>query len=216
MGQRFSAVFLDRDGVINENRVDHVKSWEEFAFLPGARETIARFTEAGLRVFVVSNQAIVNRGIVSADDVEAIHQAMVDEIERAGGRVHGIAYCPHRPDEACACRKPQPGLLHMLAEDHDVDLGDALFVGDALSDLDAGRAAGCATILVLTGRGRDQVAQACAAGRDDLPVYADLAQVADLVLDRADQAANAGGEGLNPFSIRLEAGPLSESSPIAD
>ncbi|GAC1315221.1 MAG: hypothetical protein NVSMB2_06260 [Chloroflexota bacterium] len=216
MAERFSAVFLDRDGVINENRVDHVKNWDEFEFLPGACETIARFTQAGLRVFVVSNQAIVNRGIVSADEVEAIHQGMVDEIERAGGRVDGIAYCPHRPDEKCACRKPQPGLLRMLAENHDVDLGSALFVGDVMSDLDAGHAAGCATILVLTGRGRDQVAQACAAGREDVLVYADLPQVADLVLNRSGHTACASGDGLNPFSIPVEAGPLSTSSPILD
>lgn len=211
----FSTVFLDRDGVINANRADHVKSWDEFEFLPGARETIARLTRAGVRVFVVSNQAIVNRGIVSAEQVDAIHQAMVDEIERVGGRIHGIAYCPHRPDESCACRKPQPGLLFQLADDHEIDLADALLVGDALSDLEAGRAAGCATVLVLTGRGRDQVAQAGAEGHHGLPVAVDLAEVADLLLSLAADQPITGSEGLNLFSIRVEGGPRSSTGPIA-
>ncbi len=179
---QLAAVFLDRDGVINENCADHVKSWSEFRFIPGAREAIARMSRRGVRVFVVSNQAIINRGIVSSADVDAINGAMVREIERFGGRIDGIAYCPHRPDEGCSCRKPQPGLLLELARDYGIDLREALLIGDAVSDLEAGRAAGCATVLVLTGRGRDQLTQAFALGSHCVQIARDLMAVTDLLL----------------------------------
>ena len=179
---QLTTVFLDRDGVINENRGEHVKSWSEFQFIPGAREAIARLSRHGVRVFVVSNQAIINRVIVSSADVEAINAAMVREIEKFGGRIDGIAYCPHRSDEGCACRKPQPGLLLKLATDYGIDLRQSLLIGDSVSDLEAGRAAGCATVLVLTGRGRDQMNGAFASGRPCSPIGSDLMAIADLVL----------------------------------
>jgi D-glycero-D-manno-heptose 1,7-bisphosphate phosphatase len=109
------AVVIDRDGVINENRPDHVKSWAEFRFLPGARGAVARLAEAGLPAFVITNQAIVNRGLVARKTVDAINDRMAREIERQGGHIDAVAYCPHRPEEGCRCRKPHPGLLLDLA-----------------------------------------------------------------------------------------------------
>lgn len=176
------AVFLDRDGVINENRADHVKNWSEFKFLPGAIEAVARFTRAGVRVFVITNQAIINRGLATTDVVDLLNRRMVQELERHGGHVHAVAYCPHRPDEDCRCRKPQPGLLLDLANRYDVDLGRSVLIGDALSDLEAGRVAGCRTLLVLSGRGRDQLAQSVALGYEPFEVAADLSEAADLLL----------------------------------
>ena len=182
---RVGAVFLDRDGVINVNRVDHVKSWEEFAFLPGAIEAIAELTRAGLDVFVITNQAIVNRGMVPRARVEWINARMQRVVADHGGRIAAVAYCPHRVEEGCGCRKPQPGLLLDLARRHGVDLGTAVLVGDALSDLEAAAAAGCRAILVLTGRGREQLALARAAGRADLQVAKDLRDAVGTILGRA-------------------------------
>src|SRR5579884_4449560 len=103
------AVFLDRDGVINQNRLDHVKSWSEFRFLPGAPEAVARLSRAGVRVFVVTNQAIINRGMVPRATVALINQLMVREIAERGGCIEDVAYCPHRPDEGCCAASPGRG-----------------------------------------------------------------------------------------------------------
>jgi D-glycero-D-manno-heptose 1,7-bisphosphate phosphatase len=176
------AVFLDRDGVINENRPDHVKSWDEFRFLPGSLEALARLTLAGVRAFVITNQAVVNRGMVPRSVVDDINNRMLYEIERCGGRVEDVIYCPHRPEEHCGCRKPQPGLILELARRHSVELGSSVVIGDALADIEAGQAAGCQTILVLTGRGVQQLAKATAAGTNGFLVAFDLGAAVDLLL----------------------------------
>jgi D-glycero-D-manno-heptose 1,7-bisphosphate phosphatase len=182
------AVIVDRDGVINENRSDHVKEWAEFEFLAGAPEAVVRLCRAGLRVFVMTNQAIINRGIVSREVVDDVNRRMVAEIERLGGMVEAVVYCPHRPDECCGCRKPAPGLLTEIAQQHNVDLTRSLVVGDALSDVQAGRAAGCEAILVLSGRGRDQLASASDEMREGLVVAPDLRTVADWLLTQRSGA----------------------------
>lgn len=150
-------IFLDRDGVINENRADHVKGWHEFRFLPGALEALRLLTERRYRIFIVTNQAAVNRGLLSHQTLATIHAHMVGVAEAHGAHIAGIRYCPHRPDEACLCRKPQPGMLLSLAAERQIDLAQTYFIGDALTDLAAGQAAGCRTILVLTGRGSEQL-----------------------------------------------------------
>src|SRR5215831_13737589 len=103
-----STIFLDRDGVINENRADYVKSWQEFRFLPGSKEAIARLTHAGHRIIVCTNQACIARRIVAVETVEEIHRRMTAEIAQVGGMVRKVYYCPHGKDEGCFCRKPQP------------------------------------------------------------------------------------------------------------
>jgi D-glycero-D-manno-heptose 1,7-bisphosphate phosphatase len=151
------AIFLDRDGVICKNRTDHVKSWDEFRFLPGAKEALAQLSQLDLPVIVVTNQAAINRGLVSAKMVEEIHHRMVDEVTAAGGRIDRVFYCPHRPDEDCLCRKPRPGLLLQAAKEMGVQLAGSYMVGDAATDLLAGSRTGAETFLVLTGRGLRQV-----------------------------------------------------------
>ena len=183
------AVFLDRDGVINENRSDHVKSWAEFRFLPGALEAIARLSKAGVLVFVITNQAIINRGTVSRDIVSEINRRMAQEIERWGGRIEAVACCPHRPEERCLCRKPQPGLLLDLARRYGLKLSDTAVVGDALTDIEAGLAAGCQAVLVMSGRGREQLAIATAAGKNGFRVAADLRSAVELLLQASPVAA---------------------------
>jgi D-glycero-D-manno-heptose 1,7-bisphosphate phosphatase len=183
------AVFLDRDGVINENRPDHVKSWAELQFVPGAVEAIARLTRAGVPVFIITNQAIVNRGLVSRETVESINDRLIREIEAGGGRIADLAYCPHRPDERCWCRKPRPGLLESLARTHGIDLRDSVLIGDAMTDIEAGHAAGCEAVLVLTGRGRDQLPLVTTPGRDPLTIAADLDDAVTLLLSRTHVVA---------------------------
>ena len=145
-----TVVFLDRDGVINANRADYVKAWHEFRFLPGALEALRLLTEQGCVLFVVTNQAAINRGLVAQQTVEAMHRQMLAVIEDGGGRITAVRFCPHRPDEACLCRKPQPGMLQRLVAEYQINPFAAYMVGDALSDIAAGHAVGCRTILVQT------------------------------------------------------------------
>jgi D-glycero-D-manno-heptose 1,7-bisphosphate phosphatase len=151
-------VFLDRDGVINENRADHVKSWAEFRFLPGALAALRLLTQAEFRIFVVTNQAIVNRGVVAAHVIAEIHQHLQEQAAAQGATITAVRYCPHRPDERCSCRKPQPGMLQSLADEYGFDPHGAYLVGDALSDIAAGKALGCHNVLVRTGRGSHELA----------------------------------------------------------
>jgi len=149
------AIFLDRDGVVNENRTDHVKGWDEFRFLPGVFEALRLLTDIGAPIFVVTNQAVVNRNLLSRDALEDIHLKMLHLLRAAGGRVEAVLSCPHDAGERCRCRKPEPGLLLSAARTHGIDLARSVLVGDALTDVLAGKRAGCRTVLVLTGRGRD-------------------------------------------------------------
>jgi D-glycero-D-manno-heptose 1,7-bisphosphate phosphatase len=151
------AIFLDRDGVICENRADHVKSWSEFKFLPGAKSGLVTLSRLGLPIIIATNQAVIGRGIVSASVVEEIHQRMVDEITAFGGRIDRVLYCPHCPEDKCDCRKPKPGMLLRAATEMDLDLSQSYLIGDAASDVQAGQQVGCHTCLVLTGQGVEQL-----------------------------------------------------------
>lgn len=146
-------VFLDRDGVINRNLDgDYVRFADQFEFLPGALEGLARLKQAGCTVAIVSNQAGVGAGLVSPEALEQINERMLREIEDHGGEVAAVCYCTHRKDEGCSCRKPGTGLFTQAAGDLGVSLEGAYFVGDAETDMLAGTRAGCTTVLVLTGR----------------------------------------------------------------
>jgi D-glycero-D-manno-heptose 1,7-bisphosphate phosphatase len=152
--EKIGAIFLDRDGVINENRTDHVKSWDEFEFIPGALESIARLTETGLPIFVVTNQAAVNRGLMSVKTLNDIHERMKAAIRAAGGLITGVYYCPHDNHENCDCRKPGSGMLRQAAQDFPIDLSKSFLVGDAWTDVAAGVSVQARSILLMTGRGR--------------------------------------------------------------
>ena len=152
-----STIFLDRDGVINENRSDYVKSWSEFRFLPDVPEAIAQLTQAGHRIIVCTNQAGIARGTLSVEAVEDIHRRMCAELDGQGGHIDHVYYCPHGKDERCRCRKPSPGLLLQARDELGVDLHDAVFIGDSMTDVRAGLAAGIRSVLVLTGLGVEQL-----------------------------------------------------------
>lgn len=148
--QRHPTVILDRDGVLNKRppRAEYVRSWEEFEWLPGAREALRLFHEAGYRVIVVSNQAGIARGAVTEESLIDIHEHMKTEAEKAGGRIDAIYVCPHNWDDGCECRKPRPGLLFQAQRTHHLDLSRTVFVGDDERDGQAADAAGCPWMLV--------------------------------------------------------------------
>ena len=143
-------VFVDRDGVINRDSDAYIKSVDEWQALPGSLEAIAELTAAGFKVVVVTNQSGIGRKLFSEATLAEIHAAMTRAVEAAGGKIAGIYYCPHRPDEACECRKPKPKLLLDAAADFAVPIAETTFIGDKASDVGAAMAAGARPVLVGT------------------------------------------------------------------
>jgi D-glycero-D-manno-heptose 1,7-bisphosphate phosphatase len=164
-----AAIFLDRDGVINRRRADHVKSWAEFEFLPEALEGLRDMTRTGAPVVLVTNQSAVGRGMISEAELAAIHERMLSEIAAAGGRIDAIYACLHTPFDGCDCRKPAPGLLLRAAADLGLRIESSVMVGDSVSDLEAARAAGCTPVLLADG------------AVVDVPTARDLREAAALV-----------------------------------
>lgn len=151
------AIFLDRDGVINEDRDDYVKNWSEFVWIPGALAALRELAKWSLPIVVISNHSFINRGLVTFQEADAINAQMRKSVAARGGRIDAVYVCPHRPDEICACRKPAPGLFQQAAQDLGLDLLRSFAIGDAASDMKAGRQVGCRLSMVLTGRGRAQL-----------------------------------------------------------
>lgn len=179
---RLLPVFLDRDGVINRNFTDYVRSLKDWFPLPGAIEAIVALSNAGHPVIVVTNQSAIARKYCLESDVEEIHDHMIQIVKNAGGNIDGVFYCPHHPDDGCDCRKPKTGMIDTAREELNLPHGGYL-VGDAASDMEMGRRAGLRTILVLTGRGRDQLELIT---RNDLPmpwkVTDDITDAAGIIL----------------------------------
>jgi D-glycero-D-manno-heptose 1,7-bisphosphate phosphatase len=146
-------VIMDRDGTINAESTEFIKSPEEWTALPGALEAIARLNHAGWHVVVATNQSGLGRGLFDVASLNAMHAKMHKELAALGGRIDAIFYCPHTPDDNCHCRKPEPGLFEQIGERYGIDLKSVPVVGDALRDVVAGAAAGCQPNLVLTGNG---------------------------------------------------------------
>ena len=147
-------VILDRDGVINRDSASYVKTEKEWIPEEGSIEAIAMLTKAKVPVFVATNQSAVGRGIISSSDLHNIHKKMMAVIVAAGGEIRDIKYCPHLPEESCNCRKPKPGLLNQIFNENNLKSSDGFFVGDANTDLEAAKLAGCCPVLVLTGKGK--------------------------------------------------------------
>lgn len=146
-------IVLDRDGVINHDDPDHIRSPKAWRPIDGSLEAIARFTHAGWRVAIASNQSGIGRGLFDYGALFAIHDKMTRMTAELGGRIDGVFFCPHAPDAGCSCRKPAPGLLREIGESLGADLGSVPAVGDSWRDIEAARAAGAIPILVRTGNG---------------------------------------------------------------
>jgi len=180
-------VILDRDGTINEDRDDYVKSPAEWVPIPGSLEAIARLNHAGWHTVVATNQSGLGRGLFDMATFNAIHVRMNRELAAFGGRIDAVFFCPHVLEDGCTCRKPLPGLLKTIGERYGVDLHETYMIGDSLRDLRAGVAAGCAPHLVRTGKGARLDEAALRALGLEIPhavVHADLAAFAQQLVQR--------------------------------
>lgn len=177
-------VILDRDGVINFDSPDYIKSPGEWKPVPGSLEAIARLNREDYRVVVATNQSGVARGLYDLDTMNRIHGRMMERVRQKGGAIDAIFFCPHGPDDGCACRKPLPGMFHGIADRLKTSLGGVPAVGDSMRDLDAAASVGALPILVLSGKNE----HALGAGdsipdRPATPVFTDLAEFTDALLD---------------------------------
>lgn len=171
-------VFLDRDGVVNEDSDTYIKSVCEWIPIPGSLEAIARLNHAGFRVVIVSNQSGLARGLFDTAALASMHQKLRELLAKYGGRVEMIAYCPHGPRDTCTCRKPRPGLLMTLGRRLRIDLRGLPLVGDSISDIQVAHGLGMTPWLVLTGKGQRTV-ESSAADLRGVRVLPDLRAVAD-------------------------------------
>ncbi|QEI10812.1 D-glycero-beta-D-manno-heptose 1,7-bisphosphate 7-phosphatase [Cellvibrio japonicus] len=184
-------IILDRDGVINHDRDDYVKSADECVPIAGSIEAIARLHKAGFTLVVATNQAGLAKGRFELEDLEAMHEKITLLVEEQGGEIGAIFYCPHHPDDHCKCRKPKPGMLDAIEAEFNTSVESCYFVGDSLRDLQAGLQKGCKPVLVKTGKGIKTLAQLANPGEqtdnplvslDQVLVVDNLAAAADIII----------------------------------
>ena len=179
-------IFLDRDGVINKDpehlKFQYVTKWKDFKFLPGAKRAIKKLTDSGYSIYIISNQAGIAKKYFSMRDLKCITANMIKEVEKAGGKITGAYYCPHRSEDNCGCRKPKAGLFKKALKRGAVDFKKAFFVGDNIRDVQAGKAIGCRTLLVLSGKVRSRKDKGWAAKPDF--IKRDLLDAVEFILKR--------------------------------
>ena len=175
-------IILDRDGVINFDSAQFIKSPDEWKPIPGSLEAIARLNQAGYRVVLATNQSGVGRGLFDMATLNAIHDKMHKMVGQAGGRIDALFYCPHAADSSCECRKPKPGMMHEIARRFNVSLVGVPAIGDSLRDLEAAAAVGALPILVLTGKG--EKTQAAGGLPQGTLVFADMAEAVRYLLEK--------------------------------
>lgn len=179
-------IILDRDGVINEDSDEYIKSPDEFIPIAGSLEAIARLNQAGYMVMVATNQSGLARGLFTIDDLNNMHDKLRRLLSACGGRINGIVFCPHGPDDNCDCRKPKPGMLNEIAQRCNTSLEDVPVVGDSLRDLQSALLVGARPVLVKTGKGL-RTLEAIAQQSDNaelssIPVYDNLSDYVDSLL----------------------------------
>ena len=184
---KLKVIFLDRDGVINRDSADYIKSWSEFEFLPGSLEAIRRLTLSGFTSIVITNQSAINRHMMSRKELDYMHAMMKTAVRSHGGEIKDIFFCPHTPEDRCDCRKPKPGLIYQARQKYQVDLAAAAMIGDSAKDIECARNAGCGhAVLVHTGDGA--AAESILKARKILPDYVarDLLAAVDWILSLYD------------------------------
>ncbi|MEA5446644.1 D-glycero-beta-D-manno-heptose 1,7-bisphosphate 7-phosphatase [Gammaproteobacteria bacterium AB-CW1] len=188
-------VILDRDGTINEESDDYIKSPEECHMLPGSLEAIARLNRGGWRVAVASNQSGLGRSLFTPSDLLGIHNKIQSLLRGHGGEIDAFFFCPHHPDDACDCRKPRPGMLHDISRRFQTSLTHVPMIGDSEKDIDVARAAGARPILVLTGRGEETRERLERRGiLEEVEVFEDLAAAANHLLGEHGEVDEDGAE----------------------
>ncbi len=178
-------LILDRDGVINQDSDEFIKSPDEWIPIKGSLDAIAKLSQAGYDIVVITNQSGVGRGLFSADTLGQIHVRMLDYVQQHGGKIQSILFCPHHPDEDCECRKPKTGLYDLLASRLSVSFSGVYSVGDSFRDLQAAKSAGALPILVKTGKGKKTLKQLTSNKDQELEkvtVFDDLAKFADALI----------------------------------
>lgn len=178
-------VFVDRDGVINKypGNFKYVTAWRYFEFLPGVKKAVKRLNNAGFKIFIISNQAGVSKGLYSQEALDKLTHNMLTRIESYGAKISGVYYCIHRDQDRCSCRKPKPGLIKKALKEHGFPktaLKTAFMVGDSIRDIQTGKNAGCRTILVLSGREKLKDKKAWQIQPDF--IAKDLAKATDILL----------------------------------
>ncbi|MCX7117947.1 MAG: D-glycero-beta-D-manno-heptose 1,7-bisphosphate 7-phosphatase [Legionellales bacterium] len=171
-------IILDRDGVINQDSLEYIKSPDEVILLPGSCEAIARLHHAGYNIAVATNQSGIARGYYDPAQLASINEKLISSVSAVGGQIDWIIYCPHMPDAGCSCRKPKPGMLLSIAEHFGCALTDVPFVGDRVSDIQAARAAGAIPMVVLS----PMTDRLGLASYPQVPVYTSLAECVDALL----------------------------------
>lgn len=176
------AVFLDRDGVINKYPGDtkYVNNWKEFRFLPRAKKAIAKLHQNKFKMFIISNQAGIGKGLFSQKSLDTITKNMLGAIEKSKGKIDAVYYCTHRQEENCFCRKPKAGLLDMAKKDYLINITNSFFIGDTIRDIYTAKAAGCKSILVLSGKEKLSNRKNWEAQPDF--IFKDLYQAAEFIL----------------------------------
>jgi D-glycero-D-manno-heptose 1,7-bisphosphate phosphatase len=182
MAKKAALIILDRDGVINYESKDYIKTPQEWLPIPGSLEAIALLSQANYTIAVATNQSGVGRGFYTENDLAAIHQKMFDSLKALGGTVDKIFYCPHHPHDHCRCRKPGVGLFDQIADYYQTDLRGIIAIGDSLRDIKAALKVGCQPILVLTGNG-DETLLNNRELVDEIPVFPDLLSAVQKLLE---------------------------------
>lgn len=178
-------IILDRDGVINEDSDDYIKSVDEFIPIPGSLEAIGKLTKAGYTIAVATNQSGIARGYYDRATLDAMHSKLHQLLQVYGGQIDQFFVCPHGPDDQCDCRKPKPGLFAQIAEHYHMDLHGTPAIGDSYRDLQAGQAFGTQAILVRTGKGERTLAKHAKELRD-IPVFANLLEAVSALLSKGN------------------------------
>lgn len=176
-------IILDRDGVINEDSDDYIKSPDEWIPVPGSLDAVARLNHAGYSVAIASNQSGIARGYFSLETLAAMSVKMNDMLSPLGGRIDAMFFCPHGPKDGCDCRKPRPGMLTEIGNRFQASLANVLFVGDNINDVKAAQAAGAKPVLVKTGKGKQAASLMAENNIMDVPVYDDLADLVNSILE---------------------------------
>lgn len=173
-------IILDRDGVINHDSEDYIRTPEEWVPIPGSLEAMGRLYAAGYRLAVATNQSGIGRGLLTRERLAQIHARMLAAVRAHGGDIEGIFVCPHTPEDGCGCRKPAPGLLHQIGSTLNVSLSGVYFVGDSERDVLAARSVAAVPVLVRTGKGARSLGASPAL--EGVVVFDDLAAFADALL----------------------------------
>lgn len=179
-------IVLDRDGVINQDSDDYIKSAEEFIPIEGSIPAIVRLCAADYKVVVATNQSGLARKYFGEEQLSEIHHLLCSMVEEAGGMIDGIFYCPHHPDEGCTCRKPGTGLLEQIENEFACELRGCYFVGDSLKDIEAARTFGCRPVLVRTGKGLQTEKTLAEMMDNSVTIYDDLAAAVSQLLGQDD------------------------------